>query len=248
MAEPLSIASGIAGLITLSSAVVAAGYKYLSSVASAPQDLQDLIREIASLNTVLSQLVSHSLSPTKYPRQGLNAPETQTVLQDCEETLQTVQLQIRDCTPVIGERRKNALTALKWPLKHKDIIKSRERVGRLCATLNTVLALDNASTLARMEQKQDLSIRSAVGLMRLSLDADEQKMLDWLSVLNPTSRQTAVTRLQQPGTVDWFLCDQTMQDWFTNGGFLWLNGSSGTGKTVLMYVLFADHVMLGMRY
>lgn len=54
MAEPLSIASGVAGIITLSNAVVAAGYSYFNSVRSAPEDLKDLVREIALLNMLIS--------------------------------------------------------------------------------------------------------------------------------------------------------------------------------------------------
>ena len=62
MADPVSAASGITALITLSTAVLAAGFKYLHSVLSAPEEFKSLVQETASLNGVLSQLNSHALS------------------------------------------------------------------------------------------------------------------------------------------------------------------------------------------
>ena len=97
MADGISIASGIAGLVTLSAAVLAAGYKYVSSVSSASQDFRNLIRETASLNAVLSQLVSNSLEDQAEQRLDYHNLPQQDVLQDCEETLRNVQSLIRDC-------------------------------------------------------------------------------------------------------------------------------------------------------
>jgi hypothetical protein len=106
MAEPLSTISSIAGLTTLSTAVLTAGYKFINTVLSAPEEFGSLIRETAYLSTVLSQLISHSLSAQAVPliQQG--------VLQDCENILRNIQSLIYDC-----ERRSRTIHALLWPLK-----------------------------------------------------------------------------------------------------------------------------------
>jgi hypothetical protein len=91
MAEPLSIASGVAGLIALSSAVVAAGYKYFSSVRSAPEELKELVRVITLLHTLVSQLVAQSLSARHRPHSTLVALADQDTFQDCYQTLKSVQ-------------------------------------------------------------------------------------------------------------------------------------------------------------
>lgn len=234
MAEPLSIASGIAGLITLSTAVLAAGYKYLNSVSSAPEDFKSLVRETASLNAVLSQLISHSLSEQIVPQSTSHTLAQQDVLQDCEQTLHNVQSLIRDCELVSGQRRKNAVNTLLWPLKQKEIIKNHERLGRLCASLHTAISIKSASTLRTLEHEQK---RGNDVIRELARNADEiqaQKILDWLSSLDPAVKHTATTLLKQSGTVEWFLQEQAVLDWMSHGKLFWVHGASGTGKTVLV--------------
>lgn len=154
MAEPLSIASGIAGLITLSAAVLTAGYNYVNSVSSAPADFKSLIRETASLNGLLSKFVSYSPSDQKVQQIAFTPFLLQDLLQDFEEILCNIQSLIRDCGLVGGSRRKNAINALLWPLKQKEIVKNRERLDRLCARLNTAISIESASTLRTLEYEQ----------------------------------------------------------------------------------------------
>ena len=233
MAEPLSVASGVAGIITLSSAVVAAGYKYLNSVRSAPEDLKDLIREIASLNTLISQLVTLSLSAGPSPRDALVALADQNVLQDCQQTLLTVQKHVNSCE-LISSRRKNAIKILSWPMKQKDIVKGRESISRLCSILTAAVTIDNASSLVEMELIQQRSLVHTETLVSISHNMEEQKILAWLSTFNPEAKHIATTALQQPGTSDWLLQKQAVITWIDSGDFLWLYGASGTGKTVLV--------------
>ncbi|KAF2678036.1 hypothetical protein K458DRAFT_395334 [Lentithecium fluviatile CBS 122367] len=165
MAGPLSIASGIAGIITLSSAVVAARYKYINSVLAAPEDFKELARDIAFMNTILSQLVSLSLLPTSSSRHAFSALTDQKVLPECERILLRVQALIHKCELARGSRRKKTLIAHSWPMKQDDISKSRERFH---------------------------SVREVV-------------------------------------------------DWLDRGNLPWLDGSSGTGKTVLVSSII-DHI------
>jgi hypothetical protein len=86
MVEPLSVASGVAGIITLNSAVVAAGYKYIDAVRSAPKEIKDLMREICFLNTIVSQLATHTLSTDSGSHPALVALDDEHVFQECEAT------------------------------------------------------------------------------------------------------------------------------------------------------------------
>jgi hypothetical protein len=234
MTEPLSIASGIAGLIALSTAVLTAGYKYLSSVSSAPEDFKNLVRETASLGAVLSQLFSHSLSEETAQQNDPNLISQKNTLRDCEETLRNIESLIHDCELVSGNRSKVAVNALIWPLKHREIIKNRERLGRLCASIHTAISIESASTLRTLEHEQKGGNKIIAELERNADEIEEQKMLDWLSSLDPTAKHTATTLLKQPGTVEWFLQEQAVVDWRGNGRLFWVYGASGTGKTVLM--------------
>lgn len=234
MADPISITSGITGLITLSTAVLAAGYKYMNSVSSAPEDFKSLVRETASLSTVLCQLISHSLSKKTVQHIGAHRFEQQDVLQDCEETLYNIQSLIRDCELVNRRGGRNVVNTLLWPLKKKEIIKNRERLSRLCASLHTAVSIESASALRTLEHEQKCGNEVIKEFARNVNEIQEQKILDWLSLLDQTTKHTTTTLLKQPGTDEWFLKEQTVLDWLNHGKLFWLRGSSGTGKTVIM--------------
>ena len=234
MAEPLSIASGVAGLVTLVNEVLIAGYKYVKSVASAPDDIKSLVHETSVLSAVLSQFVSHSLSEQTAQQADSHALVQQDVLHACEETLHDIRSLIHDFELVGGNRRKNAVNALLWPLKQQEIIKNRERLGRLCAILRTAISIENTSTLRTLEQGQRWGNEVIGELVRNADEIQEQKMLDWLSSLDPRVKHAAATLLKQPGTHEWFLKEKSVLDWLSHGNLFWLNGGSGSGKTILM--------------
>ena len=236
MADPLSIAFGITNLATLSTAVLAAGYKYLSTVSSAPEELQGLLLETAALSAVLSQLDSHSLSEKLVNQISSQTLVQQEILRECRENLLNIQSLISDCELVGRNGRKNPVNALLWPLKKDKIIKNRERLCRLCASLHTSISIESASTLRHLKQDQEWG-NAAIGELTLNAHGfREQKILEWLSTLDSTAKHTATTILKQPGTDEWFLRERSFLDWLDRGKLLWVHASSGRGKTVLMSV------------
>lgn len=237
MADQLSIASGIAGLVSLSSSIVVAGYKYGTSVSTAPEDFKSLIRETAALSTMLSQLVSHSLSKQAVQQSVFYQLKQQRVLEHCEETLRQIEMLIFDFEPVSGHYMKNALNTVSWPFKQKDIASSRESLSRLYASLHAAISIDNASALVRLESKQDRTHEAIINISQTTIQANEHKILDWLSSLDPNSKHRATTHLHQPNTSLWLLEEQSLHEWLGQGTFIWLHGPSGIGKTILMYAL-----------
>ena len=235
MADPLSIVSGITALVTLSATVLAAGYRYVNSISSAPEEFKGLIRETASLSSILSQLISHSLSKETLQQINSYTLIQQDILQDCEETLRNVQSLIHDCELFGRRNRKNAINSLLWPLKKREIVKNHERLGRLCANLHIVVSTESASTLRILESEQKLGNEVIRGLAQNADETQERKILDWLSSLDHTVKHTTTMLLKQPGTYEWFLKEKTVLAWLNHGELLWLQGASGTGKTVLMY-------------
>tara|TARA_R110002003_G_scaffold534_7_gene20266 strand:- start:6011 stop:6724 length:714 start_codon:yes stop_codon:yes gene_type:complete len=237
MVEPLSVASGVAGIITLSSAVVAAGYKYIDAVRSAPKEIKDLMREICFLNTIVSQLATHTLSTDSGSHPAFVALDDKHIFQDCEATLLAVQRRLSGCKLSNNSHgTRNGVRIWSWPMTQKEIIQGRERISRLCSILTAAITLDNATSLTRLEHAQQMSIEKVDALLSTSHDVEEQKILAWLSTLRPKVKHTATAELQQPGTCDWLLQEELIQNWMSGAGpsFVWLQGSSGCGKTVLV--------------
>ncbi|KAJ7821943.1 hypothetical protein B0H14DRAFT_3732865, partial [Mycena olivaceomarginata] len=71
-----------------------------------------------------------------------------------------------------------------------------------------------------------------------------QKLLDWLKPVPVDARLETILQFRQPGTCQWVLDSPMFVAWkeSTSGSFLWLNGISGSGKTVISSVVI-DHLM-----
>lgn len=117
-----------------------------------------------ALSTVLSQLISHSLSEQSGSQIAYHTLIQQGVLQDCEKILRNIQLLICDC-----ERRNITMNALLWLLKQKEILKNRERLNRIYATLQTAILVDNASALVNLGYKQGQTHEAVMNFSQTSI-------------------------------------------------------------------------------
>jgi len=54
MADPLSIAASIAGLISLAQSIVKEGYSYIRTAQGYPDELSELVTEVTTLTGLLS--------------------------------------------------------------------------------------------------------------------------------------------------------------------------------------------------
>ncbi|KAL9084482.1 MAG: hypothetical protein Q9165_008055 [Trypethelium subeluteriae] len=69
---------------------------------------------------------------------------------------------------------------------------------------------------------------------QLVLDAQQQKVMEWLSSSDSSINQNKARQLHQQGTGTWFLKSNDFINWKSYPhSFLWLNGFPGSGKTIL---------------
>lgn len=72
-------------------------------------------------------------------------------------------------------------------------------------------------------------------------DADNDKILKWLSAPDPSTNLNIARKLHQPGTGQWFLDNNKYQCWKKDpASFLWLHGIPGCGKTVLSSTVISN--------
>ncbi|KAF7349471.1 Ankyrin repeat protein [Mycena sanguinolenta] len=83
----------------------------------------------------------------------------------------------------------------------------------------------------------DLSIQESINAQTLNKVYDmviDEKLEKWLqSPPNMKEKQHDVEQLRTDGTGQWFLEGEDFIDWEDNPGVLWIEGPSGTGKSVL---------------
>jgi hypothetical protein len=64
------------------------------------------------------------------------------------------------------------------------------------------------------------------------------RVIEWYSVVNPSSNHLAASEKHEPTTGTWFLeCAEFLAWQNTPNSFLWLYGIPGCGKTVLRYLI-----------
>ena len=141
--DAVSAASAIAALISLSGAIVAQSYQYISSVRGAPRELRLLISEVAALNELLDQLqnlatVTDGNSVTKvfetFSRSG--------GITTCTELFKDVETSVHTCIHVNGQNKRNAAKSLLWPFKERETRDTLQKLDRMKSTLNAAVSLD----------------------------------------------------------------------------------------------------------
>jgi hypothetical protein len=138
MTDPLSRATGVAGLLSLAGTVISQCYHYGCGVADAPEEAKKLAFEVTSLSGLLvgiQNLAKHHEFPTQ---------DIRPVLQECRTSLQLLSTKLQKHAPQPTKSYKEQLMKrLLWPLRKTDcehLIVALERNKRSLS-----LALDTFS-------------------------------------------------------------------------------------------------------
>jgi hypothetical protein len=142
MADGLSIAASIAGLISIADIIVRRGYKYVKAVKEADKSVKALIDEVNSLSGILHSLrnVAETLQDDKIAFE----PTTQIhYVEECYQTLQKVQKLLEEEDPVAGEGRFDSTKRrLKWPISGSHIKELLSEVEKQKATMTLAMSAD----------------------------------------------------------------------------------------------------------
>jgi hypothetical protein len=143
MGEVFGVASAIAGLLSLSGAILSQGYSFTNSVRKAPQELRQLLSETAALNTVLDQLQSLAEDDTlRGGNSALQGLAKAGGIQGCFELLRSVQRSIARCEQIKGQELRNLGRSMIWPFKEKETKDTLTRLSRMRDHLVTAVSAD----------------------------------------------------------------------------------------------------------
>lgn len=143
MADPLSIASGCAGLLSLTISLVRTTYQYGVAVRSSRKDVAAFTLELTSFRTLLEQVESLSLSgelPASHLQRFESAlssigPSCSSILQELIEKLERASAE--------KSRLGAAIQRMAWPLKEEEVVKSTNALGRYRDVLQWAMTADN---------------------------------------------------------------------------------------------------------
>jgi Cdc6-like AAA superfamily ATPase len=266
MADPLSIVSGIAGVVALAGSVVSKCYTYGVAVKGGPAEIQRLLDELISLTGILNAVKSlteaseaqkqgaiwahDDLASDLPPPYSHKAPIDQlerlvSPLNGAQALLEKIEASLRKAEIKSEHRVERVFQRLLWPLKKQetqDLIAQLERF-KTSFTLSLTSA-HVSSNLELQDGLQDVKRGQQMDRLERQLEQQDAKLREvqkWLSPINCANAHRAARKACLDGTGSWMLQHRIWTNWLVaESSFLWLYGIPGSGKTVLTSTLLED--------
>jgi hypothetical protein len=249
--DPLSVLSGVAGLVALASTLISKTTSYIVACRHASEDSLKLLHELQLLIGVL-----YSVSGFE---EKLRAANLQPLIQEeqvlaCRETLQGIINKLNKSDPKADglSIRQRGLRMLKWPFEAKEhgefMIKlgghkSTFQMALSADTLGAVLASLQASstTLGRVDETKNTVDK----LWEIETTKEQRSILESLGYGKAAQSFSTNLELRQPGTGSSFLTSTQFNTWLAErSSKLWVYGIPGAGKTTLSTLAIQETQML----
>ncbi|KAF7541307.1 hypothetical protein G7054_g743 [Neopestalotiopsis clavispora] len=244
MADPLSIAASVAGLLSLADSVFRGVFRYSREVSDAQRDIKALRDELQSVASVL-----HGIKLLTETLEG-DAPHASFLrlehIHSCRAVLKEIQSRIAksDPSPEGNKRIERAKQSLKWPFGKSRTSEMVNELSRQKGTLQLALQADTMADLtACLSKVKNIEgkvnqihqkVESLEVLTRIRMDDLRTKILDFFMVDDPSPNLRTAWNLRQPLTGLWLTESPRFLEWLTEPqSKLWLSGIPGAGKTIL---------------
>lgn len=253
MGDPLSVASGIAGLLSIAGLTFSRTYKFAKAVKGAESSVQTLSNEIRTLAGLLQSL---SLVAIELETGPVDSAFRLEHVISCQQVLLKIDRRTRDADPSSSNNNKahSTLKKLKWPFSSAETMDLIAEITRHQRLITVALSADSITHLQKLLSGQD-GLRKGIEDIqqeldrrreletRIALDAKRQKVLEFFGSVDPTANHEASKDLWHRQTGLWLLAHETFLAWNNNlGSRLWLSGIPGAGKTILASVVI-EHAL-----
>ncbi|KAH7361209.1 hypothetical protein BKA66DRAFT_536672 [Pyrenochaeta sp. MPI-SDFR-AT-0127] len=243
MADPLSVAGSIAGLLSIADVVFRKLYKYVKTVKKAEKEVLSFKTEVATLTGVLHNLhiIAEELEDDSTFDNVLQIDH----VASCSITLERIDALLSEMEFPKDRKFQSALQKLKWPFKTSETQEISDEVRRHRETLSLALSADTMVALLqclssqkdiinRLDRLQETIQRREDIEVGIALDEDRRRILKSFFIVEPRPYYETSLKLRHSGTGSWLYRDPIFQSWLQEpGSRLWLTGIPGAGKTVL---------------
>ena len=142
MADPLSIAAGVVGLLAFAGSILTKGYSILQSLQDSKNDVNQLLIELSQLTGILVAIEAQEKESNKrvdVEQYGANAaPQIlDPSISSCREMLKKVWNILHKL-----EKSRRAVLAIKWQLLEPDVKKSIQEIERYKTVFILCLGVD----------------------------------------------------------------------------------------------------------
>ncbi|KAL4778820.1 hypothetical protein BJX76DRAFT_362362 [Aspergillus varians] len=235
MADPLSIASGVAGFLSLGIQVTQSLIEFYSAYKGQAADLVQITRNLEgllgcfrTLDTALQNRLQRA--DEQELLQGVNnaVSASREVIVELQAECQKFQ---KEPTASLKHRIQGAGRRATYPFRKSTLQKLEEDIAEIREHLSLALdVLQLKSSNELQEQISDLKpFLQRIDAMHLS-----STIRDWLTAPDATSNHNIACEKHHTGTGLWFVDSYFFKNWRLKcNSFLWINGFAGSGKSVL---------------
>ncbi|KAL3488651.1 hypothetical protein BJX62DRAFT_253118 [Aspergillus germanicus] len=235
MADPLSLASGVAGLLSLGIQVTQSLIDFYSSFRDQTSDLAQIMQNLESLLTIFCTLDA-TLKTRQTRIDELDVLETiDNSMRRCNEAIKELQ---DECQKFQAEPTKALTTRIKlagrkatYPFRKSTLQKLEEDIDEIRDNLS--FALDALQLKSNTKLEEGMSELKSL-LERIDAIHISSTIRTWLMAPDATSDHHIACEKHHTDTGLWFVEGQEFKDWLMKrNSFLWINGFAGSGKSVL---------------
>ena len=254
MAEPLSVATGIIGLVELAGSIISTCYQYGCAVKGAPREIQSISNDVSSLAGVLAgvnalvdahskrELLPENESKASRADNGqddqpppyedlphLDLESLRAPIADCHAVLQEIRTALGRASWQEDRKLNKVFKRLVWPLKQHQTEALSRRLEKCKATFRTALTATNVSiSVDTLQAVEDIKGALAVDRWERQLEAkraEMQMLYKWLSPVDPAVSHRGAQKLYVEGTGQWIFEEAEWTEWKSSEtGLLWLRG------------------------
>ncbi|TQB70154.1 hypothetical protein MPDQ_000932 [Monascus purpureus] len=234
MADPLSITSGIAGLLSLGIKVTQSLISFYSTYKDQDNDLAKIARNLEDLQNIFE-----SLETAVQDRQSQDNAELLKVvnkaIQGCQEIIKELQQERQKFSigPVanLTGRIRVAGRHAAYPFRKSTLLKLAEDISAIRENLS--LALDVLQLKSHSQTQYDLSEVKSL-LERINKSQLSSTIHNWLMAPDVSIDHNTACAKRHSSTGLWFINSDQFRNWLVgHNSFLWINGFAGCGKSVL---------------
>ena len=235
MADPLSIAGSVAGVISLGIQVGQAlvdfynSYKHQDSeLGGITERLEGLVETFQSLEKALSSRIfladERNLVKSIETSIASCNEQIQELQDECQKISKPSSTGIRAAVKVAGRR-------VTYPFRQSTLQKIDEDIGEIRANLSFAL---NVLQLKDTQRLQDDITEMKALLESVNSSQISSDLRNWLHAPDATVDHNAVCAKKCPGTGTWLIKGLEFSKWLTQeNSIMWLKGFAGCGKSVL---------------
>ncbi|KIW19973.1 hypothetical protein PV08_00548 [Exophiala spinifera] len=147
--DGVSVASGIAGLITLALQVSGAIAIYVTSIKDRAKNIEELHNELLLLSEVLSRLRDFLTSERAKGRAFDTNSVLQKAISDCRDRIERIGEKLK---PLEGGPISRAIDKLKWPFEQREVNYLIDNLRRYGQTFHFAVTVEGCDLLARTSE------------------------------------------------------------------------------------------------